>query len=73
MAIYRLMQNAGFSPEQIKMMATAYEGALVDFGLKDRTDPITELIAKKIIEYAQRGERDPAKLREHVQKDMAAK
>ena len=31
----------------------------------DRTDAATELIAKGIIELAQRGERDPNRLREY--------
>ena len=70
MAIYRLMQNAGFSPEQVAVMAEAYEGALIDFGLKDRNDPLTELIAKKIIDHAQRGERDPTKLRQRILKEI---
>jgi hypothetical protein len=70
MAIYRLMQNAGFNPEQIELMASAYEGALIDLKMKDREDPLTELIAKKVIEYAQRGERDPTRLREHVVREF---
>jgi len=41
----------------------AYEGALSVLGLADRTDPITEIIAKKIIEVAQSGERDPLRIR----------
>jgi hypothetical protein len=49
-------------------MALAYEGALIDLKLKDREDPLMELIAKKIIEYAQRGEWE-FKLREHVVKE----
>ena len=40
----------------------AYEGALRVLGLADRTDPITEIIAKKIIEVAQTGERDPLRI-----------
>ena len=47
-------------------MAAAYEGALVDLQLKDREDPFTKLIAKKIIEYAQRGERDACRLHDLV-------
>jgi hypothetical protein len=34
--------------------------------LKDRSDPATEVIARRIIELAQRGERDPARLREYA-------
>ncbi len=43
-------------------MTTAYEHALVALKLTDRTDPITEIIAKKIIERAKRGELDPVRL-----------
>jgi hypothetical protein len=73
MAIYRLLQNAGFTPEQIKIMATAYEGTLIALALKDRNDPITEMIAKKIIAHAECGERDPNRLREHVMNEIASK
>ena len=63
MAIQRLLQNSAFEPEQIAYMATAYEGALHELELANRTDPITEIIAKKIIEIAQTGERDPLQMR----------
>jgi hypothetical protein len=43
-------------------MTKAYEDALRVLGLVDRTDPITEIIAKKIIEVAQTGERDPLQI-----------
>jgi hypothetical protein len=59
MAIYRLMHHAGFAPEDVERMAAAYERALVELGLKDRNDPLTEIIAKHIIEIAHTGERDP--------------
>ena len=63
MAIQRLLQNSAFGPEQIAYIATAYEDALHELGLASRTDPITEIIAKKIIEIAQTGERDPLQIR----------
>lgn len=44
-------------------MTTAYEDALRVLGLIDRADPMTEILAKKIIEIAQTGERDPAQIR----------
>jgi hypothetical protein len=43
-------------------LTTAYEKTLHTIGLVDRNDPLAEMIAKKIIEIAQTGERDPAKL-----------
>ena len=63
MAIYRLLQKSAFGPEEIERMTTAYEDALRVLRLTDRTDPMTEILAKKILEIAQTGERDPARIR----------
>ena len=62
MAIYRILQNAAFDPERIVLVAKAYEDTLRSLHLVDRSDPLTELIAKQIFEAAQRGERDPDRL-----------
>jgi hypothetical protein len=61
-AIYRLFENAAFGPEEIRSLSEAYESTLLALGLVDRNDPVTELIAKKIIEVAQTGERDAQRL-----------
>ena len=37
--------------------------------LADRQDPITELVARKIIEVAGTGERDPTRIREQALRD----
>jgi hypothetical protein len=63
MAIYRLLQKA-FEPEDVSLMATVYEDVLKAFSLIERTDPVTELIAKTVIEMVQTGERDPARLKD---------
>jgi hypothetical protein len=55
MAIYRLLREAAFDPEQAARMTAAYEAALPKLGLADRSDPMTELIALKIIEIARSG------------------
>jgi hypothetical protein len=70
MAIYRLLQFSAFEPKEITNMTAAYEDALRVLRLADRQDPITELIAKKIIEEAQAGERDPVRLRERALKEL---
>ena len=62
MAIYRLLQNSPLGPEQIAILTDAYERTLVQLRLVDRSDPITELVARKIIELAQRGVRDAGQL-----------
>jgi hypothetical protein len=40
----------------------AYEDCLRTLKLSDRSDPVTEILAKKIIEIAQTGIRDSARL-----------
>jgi hypothetical protein len=59
MAIYRLIANGSFGPDEIEAMSDAYEGALIDLHLTNRDDPITELIAKSIVNVTATGERDP--------------
>lgn len=62
MAIHRLLREAVFPPEDIARMTTAYEAALELLRLTDRNDPVTEIIAKKIIEITRIGERDPPRI-----------
>jgi hypothetical protein len=62
MAFRQLVQDATFDPEAIEVMSAAYEGVCKTLGLTDHTDPITQLVAKKILELAARGERDPDRL-----------
>jgi hypothetical protein len=64
MAIYRLLKNSTImEPEVISCIATAYEQALQTLCVKDRGDPLTETIAKKIIKIAQTGVvLDPAQI-----------
>jgi hypothetical protein len=61
-AIYRLADNVTFGPEEIRALSEAYERTLLALGLTDRTDPVTELVAKKIIEIAQTGELNARRL-----------
>jgi hypothetical protein len=70
MAIYRLLKFSAFQPEEITCMTAAYEDALRVLQLSDRQDPITEIVAKKIIEAAQTGERDPRRIRERALREL---
>jgi hypothetical protein len=49
-------------PEEIARITEAYEKALHILSVKDRDDPLTELIARKIIKIAQTGVHDAAQL-----------
>jgi hypothetical protein len=70
MAIYRLLQNSPMGPEEISRLETAYEQTLRALQLKDRSDPITEMIAKKIIEIAQTGVKDASQISQLAMKQL---
>jgi hypothetical protein len=70
MAVYRLFKNKAFEPEIIATMSAAYAEVCKTLGVNDRDRPRADAVAKKVIEFAQRGERDPARLREHVLQAM---
>jgi hypothetical protein len=72
MAIYRLLQNSAFAQEDIDRMTAAYEDALRVLRLANRTDPITEIVAKKIIEVAQTGERSAIWIRKRALIELGA-
>jgi hypothetical protein len=64
MPIHRLLENHAFGPDEIMVLTSAFDDALRKLRLADRTDPAAEVVAKKIIELAQQGERDPLRLSE---------
>jgi hypothetical protein len=61
MPVNHLVQS--FGPDELKLLAIAFDAALQELGLS-RTDPAALLVAKRIIALAQKGERDPIRLRE---------
>jgi hypothetical protein len=65
-AVYRLLQDKAFEPDAITAMTAAYEDSIRSLGLRDRSDPLTQLVAERIIEHAERGERDPIRLRQYA-------
>jgi hypothetical protein len=66
MAIYRMTQSSCLGPAELARVTKAYEDTLRALGLVDRADPLTEIIAKRIIETAQTGELDSERICEHV-------
>jgi hypothetical protein len=55
-----------FGPEDIAVMATAFDRLLVDLKLVDRDDPAVTMLAKLVIEIVGTGERDPERIRQQV-------
>ena len=72
MAVYRLFRNRAFEPETIATMTSAYADVCRVLGLDDGDQREADAVAKKVIEFAQRGERDPVRLRNHVLQAFSA-
>jgi hypothetical protein len=62
--ITRMLREHGgaFAPEDITRLTVAYDAVLHQLGLADREDGATLMIAKRIIDLARQGERDPERL-----------
>jgi hypothetical protein len=72
MAIYRLLQGTAFQPEHIAVMAAAFEDVCRDLRLAEREDPLRDIVARAIIDCAEKGERDIIRLRECAHKALQA-
>jgi hypothetical protein len=59
-----LRERQHFGPEDINLLSSVLEEAPRNLRLVYRTDAATQLVAKRIIQLAQQGERDPIRLRE---------
>ena len=70
MTIYRLLANTTFGPEEIERLVQAYEQTLRALGLKDRSDPITQLVAEKVIAVGRLGIEDPAEISKVVLSEL---
>ena len=66
MGIHKLIANGSFGPDEIRVMSEAYETALAVLQLSNDDDPLTELIAKSIINVSATGERDPVQMAERA-------
>jgi hypothetical protein len=66
MAVYSLFRSKAFEPEALSTMTWAHAEACRALGLNDRNHGEAGAVAEKVIEFAQRGERDPIRLRESV-------
>ena len=70
MAIHRLLQHSVFGPDDIDRIVAAYEATLRALHA-DQTNLPAETVAKAIMEIAQTGVRDPARLRQLALKELA--
>jgi hypothetical protein len=59
-----IKDNCAFGPDHLKAMGDAFSAALAKLGLHDLKDPMTEVVARRIIRAALAGERNQIKLTE---------
>ncbi len=72
MTVYRIYKNKPFEPEAITMMTRAYADVCHELGVSEGDQSEADVVAKKVIEFAQRGDRDPVRLRDHVLQALQA-
>jgi hypothetical protein len=71
MAVYSLFRNKPFEPEAIRVLSGAYADVCRALGLDDGDRHETDAVAKKVIEFAQRGVSDRVRLRERVLQELS--
>ena len=71
MPMARLLLYEAFSPEDVSVITEVFKSAVSVLQLTDRAGSLTtERVAKKIVECAQTGERDPIRLRSYAIKAL---
>lgn len=66
MPLTPFLKGAVFDPKEIEAMSAAFEAICESLKLLNRSDPITEIVARKVVEVAGTGERDPDRIRDLV-------
>ena len=59
---YSVIAESGLEADAVSAVVLALERTLDALRLTDRTDPVTKIVAYKLIELARQGERDPQRL-----------
>ena len=59
-------EQEAFGTDAIAVLAAALKDTLRQLRLVDRNDPVVTMVAKRIIELAKQGERDPIRLRDQT-------
>ena len=70
MPINRLLAESKLGPNEIANLNRAFKRALRSLNLVDRNDPLTEILARKIIEIGATGVRDAAEIADIAVKQL---
>ena len=70
MPVNRLLRDSKLEPKVVEGLNRAFEQALRSLHLVDRNDPLTELVARKIIEIGAGGVSDPAEIAKRTVEEL---
>ncbi len=70
MPIRPYLQGQAFDPDTVRVMGAAFEKACKQLGIIDRHDAVTKIVARTVIEMAQRGFRDEDSLTAAVMQEF---
>jgi hypothetical protein len=70
MPIRPYLQGQAFDPDSIRVMSVAFENACSQLGILDKHDAVTKIVARTVIDMAQRGFRDEASLTDAVMQEF---
>jgi hypothetical protein len=58
--------ETAFDPDAVAIMSSAFDAALASLNDQNKSPTVREIIAKRIIAAAMKGERDPERLRQEA-------
>jgi hypothetical protein len=70
MPILRMLSRSAFEPSEVAALTQAFETVCRDLKFGQTDEPLRETVARKVIECAETGERDPERIRNHVLNEM---
>jgi hypothetical protein len=70
MSIRAFVETCSFDREAINAMSAALECALAELKLVNRNNPVASVVARRIVTFAQQGERNATKLCELALKSI---
>jgi hypothetical protein len=70
MPIRPYLQGEAFDPTTVRVMGLAFENACKQLGILNKHDAVTRVVARTVIDMAQRGFRDEASLTAAVMEEF---
>jgi len=70
MPIRPYLQGQAFDPDSIRVMSVAFENVCHQLGILDKHDAVTKIVARTVIDMAQRGYRDEDSLTDAVMQEF---